>query len=212
MSGSPIKYWLVLATILACVYGSFVVWRWRASQAPVGAPVAIAPPPALHAKPAEFTLTDQFGQPFDSASLKGKVWIGSFFFTNCPGSCWKLNQALAGIQMANPQTKTRFISITCDPANDTPEALAKYAEHFKADPARWTFLTGDMKEIKRIGNENFQVGVDTATHSDRAFLVDSSGMLRGTFLLTDPAHIDRLLRLLSVVEDEPVAADVGEAG
>ena len=92
-------------------------------------------------------LTDQDGKPFDSTSLRGKVWVGSFFFTNCPATCWRLNQTLAAMQQTSPTSQVRYVSITCDPDNDTPEALAKYAEHFKADPARWTFLTGDFDLI-----------------------------------------------------------------
>ena len=149
-------------------------------------------------------LTDQSGQPFDSASLRGKVWIGSFFFTNCPAICWRLNQTLAAMQQTNPASEARYISITCDPENDTPAALAKYADHFKADPARWTFLTGDMKLIRRIGNEMFQVAVENETHSDRAFLVDRSGQVRGRFRLTEPDQVEMLKKLLAVVEAEPI--------
>ena len=46
---------------------------------------------------------------------------------------------------------------------------------FKADPARWTFLTGDFELLHRIGNDFFRVGLDKQTHSDRAFVVDRAG-------------------------------------
>ena len=41
------------------------------------------------------------------------------------------------------------VSLTCDPENDTPESLRRYADRFEADPARWKFLTGEMAE--RVG-------------------------------------------------------------
>jgi protein SCO1/2 len=151
-------------------------------------------------------LTDQAGEPFDSRSLDGKVWVGSFFFTNCPAVCWRLNQALAAWQETHPSSETRFVSITCDPANDTPEALAKYAAHFKADPTRWTFLTGDMNLIRSIGNEFFKVAVEPGTHSDRAFVVDRQGKVRGRFRLTEPDQLAMLEKLLEVVEAEQGAS------
>jgi protein SCO1 len=204
MNSSVVKYWLAMAALLAAIYGSFVFWRINHSDA------QIAPRPStkVAAEPkrpplTDFVLTDQDDKPFDSASLRGKVWVGSFFFTNCPATCWRLNQALAGLQEANPGSGTHFVSITCDPDNDTPQALKAYAERFKADPARWTFLTGDLKLIRNIGNDFFQVAVERGTHSDRAFVVDRKGEIRGRFRLTEPDQLEMLKKLLAVVEAEP---------
>ena len=169
-----------------------------------GAALATAEPAPAGKPLTDFVLTDQAGSQFDSTGLQGKVWVGSFFFTNCPGACWRLNQALSAIQQ-NPASDVRFISITCDPDNDTPEALTKYAESFHADPARWIFLTGEFKIIRRIGNDFFQVGVDKGTHSDRAFVVDRQGQVRGRFRLTEPDQVEMLKKLLAKVEAEAVA-------
>jgi cytochrome oxidase Cu insertion factor (SCO1/SenC/PrrC family) len=208
MNGSVAKYWLLMAVLLAAIYGSFVAWRINHSQAqmplgPRAAPIAEPKRPPL----TDFILTDSAGEQFDSASLRGKVWVGSFFFTNCPAMCWRLNQALAGLQETNPASAAQYVSITCDPDNDTPAALKAYAERFKADPARWTFLTGDLKLIRRVGNDFFQVAVDKGTHSDRAFVVDRKGQVRGRFRLTEPDQLEMLRKLLAVVEAEP--ADEG---
>ena len=152
-----------------------------------------------------FKLTGQDGQEFDSSSLRGHVWVGSFFFTNCPSVCFRLNQIIAGLQSANPDSDTRYVSISCDPDHDTPEALDRYARHFHADPARWTFLTGDMKTIGQIGNQMFRVSVERATHSDRAVVVDRSGHVRGRLRLTEPDQLEKLKRLLAQVESEQTA-------
>ncbi len=210
MTGSAVKYWLLLACLLITMYGSFLVWRRdRAPLADLAPATDVGP--ANETGPTEktlplthFVLTDQDGREFDSKSLQSKVWVGSFFFTNCPGACWRLNRALAALQQTNPSSEARFISITCDPQDDTPPVLAKYAEHFKADPARWTFLTGDMDLIRRIGNEFFRVSVEHETHSDRAFVVDRNGQVRGRFRLTEPDQVQMLERLLAQVEAEPL--------
>jgi protein SCO1/2 len=212
--GPATKYWLLLAVLLGLMYGSFVLLRRDQSSTLDREPLAggvekvtadRAPGKSQEtaAEPIkEFVLTDESGQPFDSHSLDGKAWVGSFFFTNCPAVCWRLNQALAAWQETHPDSKIRFVSITCDPANDTPEALSKYAAHFKADPKRWTFLTGDMNLIRSIGNDFFKVAVEPGTHSDRAFVVDGAGKVRGRFRLTEPDQLAMLEKLLEVVEAE----------
>jgi len=42
-----------------------------------------------------------------------------------------------------------MISITLDPATDTPEALKKFAEDYQVKPG-WYFLTGKYEEIERL--------------------------------------------------------------
>jgi len=219
MNSSAVKYWLLLVCLLAAVYASFVAWRRTNSQAQAGSGNApsftrstqsAAAPQAMPAGPvADFVLTDQNGREFDSGSLRGKVWVASFFFANCPAVCWRMNQALSEYQQTNPDSETRFVSITCDPANDTPEALARYAEHFKADPKRWTFLTGDMRTIQSIGQDSFKISVVEKDHTDRACVVDRKGQVRGRFRLTEPDQVEMLKRLLAIVEAEQ--PDEGDA-
>ncbi|HEX3725505.1 MAG TPA: SCO family protein [Pirellulales bacterium] len=205
MNISAAKYWLLLACLLATIYGTFLAWRRSQSEASLA---AVASPAAISVrrKPLEhFTLTDQSGQPFDSQSLRGQVWIGSFFFTNCPAICWRMNQALATLKQTDPASQVRLVSITCDPENDTPAALAKYAERFQAKSPEWVFLTGGFSQIRRIGNDFFQVGVEQGTHSDRAFVVDREGRVRGRFRVTEPDQFEMLKKLVAVVEAEAPA-------
>ena len=208
MNDSATRNWLILAVLLAAMYGAFTVWRARQHEASAGsgAPSGTAKAPALR----HFTLTDQAGKPFDSDSLKGKVWVGSFFFTNCPAICWRMNQALAGLEQSGAAGDASYVSITCDPENDTPPVLAKYAEHFKANPEQWRFLTGDFKLIRQIGNDFFQVAVDKGTHSDRAFLVDRNGRVRGRFRVTEPDQLELLKKLLETVNAEPASPATAE--
>src|SRR5262249_30879780 len=47
----------------------------------------------------DFTLTDQKGDNFASAqSLRGKVWVADFFFTNCPGPCPRMSSQMHDVQ------------------------------------------------------------------------------------------------------------------
>ena len=103
----------------------------------------------------DFQLVDASGAPFSSDQLKGHVWVASFFFANCPGFCLNLNQQVEKIVKEVADAEVRFVSITVDPAHDTPAVLTEYAQKFHADPARWTFLTGDQATIERVALEKF---------------------------------------------------------
>ncbi len=136
----------------------------------------------------QFTLTDRAGQPFDSASLKGKVWVADFFFTSCPGSCPILSAKVSAIhQEFAGEDRVHFVSITTDPGNDTPAVLQEYAARFKAD-ARWTFLTGDKTAIWQLSRDGFKLAVADApgekeviAHSTRLVLIDKNGQTRGFY-------------------------------
>jgi len=152
-----------------------------------------------------FQLTDQAGEPFDSASLAGKVWMGSIFFANCPGPCFRENQAIADIvrEIDNPEFVA--VSLTCDPDNDTPDVLGHYAARFEADPDRWKFLTGDMAVIKRVGMETFKLPVEVGVHSERGVVFDRQGRMRGSYHLLQEDRVQRLKKLILDVlaEDLP---------
>jgi cytochrome oxidase Cu insertion factor (SCO1/SenC/PrrC family) len=147
---------------------------------------------------APFTLTDQEGKAFSSESLAGKVWLGAVFFANCPGPCFRENQAIAEILSEIKDPDFMVVSLTCDPENDTPEALRRYAERFEADPARWKFLTGDMATIERIGKGKFLLPTEVGVHAEKGVVFDRSGKLRDGYSLT---HADRVELLKSHIRE-----------
>lgn len=180
---------------------------------PEGTPV---PAPAVMEPGKEvlpFMLTAQDGEPFDSASLAGKVWLGSVFFANCPGPCFRENQAVADILREIDHPDLVAISLTCDPDNDTPDVLRRYADRFEADPARWKFLTGDFAVIRKVANESFLLPAEVGVHSERGVVFDRRGRLRGSYHLLQEDRVELLKKLIRDVlaEDEPPSEpDAGE--
>lgn len=159
----------------------------------VAAPEAAAP----------FTLTDQTGAAFSSESLAGKVWLGAVFFANCPGPCFRENQAIADILKEIDDPNFVAVSLTCDPENDTPDALQRYADRFQADAGRWKFLTGDMATITRVGTGLFKLPVEVGVHAEKGVVFDREGKLRGGYSLTDPKRVELLKELIrEVLADE----------
>lgn len=161
---------------------------------------------------APFSFTDQQGETFSSAELAGKVWLGAIFFANCPGPCFRENQAIAQILREIDAPDFMVVSLTCDPANDTPEVLRRYAERFDADKTRWKFLTGDLQEITRVGTQRFKLPVELGVHAEKGVVFDRDGKLRGGYSLTDPDRAKLLADLIREVLAEPVKPADGAGG
>jgi cytochrome oxidase Cu insertion factor (SCO1/SenC/PrrC family) len=206
MKSTSLIFWATLAIVAGASYAGLAAWQRSHEreesnrQMDVKAAQAAADDeadrlrmdqPPGKAVPA-FKLTDQFGKPFDSSKLLGKVWVGSSFFASCPNQCLELNRTLAGVQTNKDLDEVKFVSITCDATNDTPEILRAYAERFAASKNRWWFLTGDEDEIKKIANESFGVPLAERTHSDFAVVFDRQSRIRGQFHLADKAEVTRL--------------------
>ncbi|MBI1247169.1 redoxin domain-containing protein [bacterium] len=150
-----------------------------------------------------FQLTSADEETFDTASLKGNVWVASFFFTSCPSICKMQNQQIAILQEEFADDGVKFVSITCDPVNDTPAVLRQYAESFQAQQGVWTFLTGDMDKLKKIVEDSFLVMFETQTHSDRLMIIDKEGKLQGAFRATEDTDFRKAKKLIEKLVAEP---------
>ncbi|HXS98931.1 MAG TPA: SCO family protein [Candidatus Limnocylindrales bacterium] len=153
-----------------------------------------------------FRLTDQGGHPFDSHALAGHIWVADFVYTTCPGPCPMMSSQMHRLQdatAAEELTDVRFVSFTVDPAHDTPPVLAAYSKHFKADPARWTFLTGPQPEMNAVGMGFKLNPIDgSLDHSTRFALVDRRGRIRGFYLTSEDGFMGRLLHNIRQLERE----------
>jgi protein SCO1/2 len=167
--------------------------------------VPVQPLPVLGQVP-QFQLTAQTGQPFDSHSLDGHIWVANFIFTTCTGPCPMMSHQMRGIQNSTGGTpELKLVSFTVDPAHDTPPVLAKYAAHFKADPERWYFLTGEMARLNDLGLNAFKLNsVDGGlSHSTRFVLVDGHRRIRGYYLSSDDGFPKKLLHDIRQLQSEP---------
>lgn len=200
---------LALAALVGCTKPATLRESDSARPAPVAGKVEMdeAEVPKLSDVP--FTLRDQTGAEFSSAALEGRVWMGAIFFANCPGPCFRENQVIADILREIHDPDFLVVSLTCDPENDTPEALAKYAARFEADPDRWKFLTGDLKLIEQVGQKVFRLPVELGVHSERGVVFDRRGRLRGGYHLLQPDRVELLKKLIREVLAEHDAAPAG---
>jgi len=129
--------------------------------------------------------------------------LASVFFANCPGPCFRENQAIADLLKDIPDPDLVAVSLTCDPDNDTPDVLRRYADRFHADPSRWKLLTGDMNVIREVANKTFLLPAEVGVHSERGVVFDRQGRLRGSFHLLQADRVELLKKLILEVLAEP---------
>lgn len=177
------------------------------SPAPLPVAGRVDPDGGITAADTPFALADQTGAEFRSDSLRGKVWLGSVFFANCPGPCFRENQAIAEILRKIADPDFLVVSLTCDPDNDTPDVLRRYADRFEADATRWKFLTGDMDTIRQVANKTFLLTAEVGVHSERGVVFDRRGRLRGGYHLLQPDRVVLLEQLIRDVLAEPEPAE-----
>ena len=153
--------------------------------------------PVIRAVP-EFSLTDQNGQTLTKDDLRGHIWIADFIFTRCAGPCPLMTARMLEMQKALVKTpEVKLVSVTVDPAYDTPEVLKAYAEANFANPDRWKFLTGDKAVIEKLVTEGFMQHLSEENgepvHGTMFLIVDGNGMVRSARMLEDPELIPKVL-------------------
>lgn len=160
------------------------------------------PPPVL-GQLSGFTLVNRDGRTVRLEDLAGATWVADFVFTRCPASCPMMSARMARLERSLPRDlDVLLVSISVDPAYDTPEVLERYAKSFEA-PDRWLFLTGEREDVRKLSVEGFKLGLDMnpppgmagpepILHSTRFVLVDGEGKIRGYYEAFDEASVEKL--------------------
>lgn len=156
---------------------------------------------ALNDRAPPFALIDQDGRTRSLEELRGRVVLIDFVFTHCPGPCPILTGLHVDLQRRLPpalRERTRFVSISLDPARDTPAALREYALERGADLATWSFLTGPPADVDAV-LESYGIGSTrtadgTIEHVVATLLVDPAGLIRQRWFGLEDHDPEELLR------------------
>jgi protein SCO1/2 len=134
----------------------------------------------------KFELLNLDNVKISNETYKGKVYVLEFFFTTCPSICPKMNQSMLLIEkkfFGNPNFG--IVSITIDPAHDTPAVLKSHSELLGVKSSNWNFLTGDREYIFNLANKGFNLYAGENSnvkggfeHSGLFALVDKDGNIR----------------------------------
>ncbi|QQS34045.1 MAG: SCO family protein [Acidobacteriota bacterium] len=114
----------------------------------------------------DFKLTNQDGKAITMADFKGKALGITFIYARCPLAefCIKMstNFSDAALELGKPERqdlrdKVRLLSISFDPANDTPEKLRSYGLGYlgkdaKPDFTVWSLAVGSDAEVRKIAD------------------------------------------------------------
>jgi len=187
----------LLAPLAAALLGAFSVAHADSALFTPPAPGTYELPPIQHV--ADYELLDPHGARVRLLGLApGQVALVSFVYQRCTdgSACpaalatWKrVDEALA----ARPALArhVRLVTVSFDPANDTPERMAELARHLRPR-GDWRFLTAPNEAELRpvladygqdvlplVGAGGERLGL--LQHLTKAFLVDEHGDVRGIY-------------------------------
>jgi protein SCO1/2 len=154
----------------------------------------------------DFALTNQDGKRISLKQLRGKPVLLTFIYTRCPlpDYCPLMTTNLQAVQQAAPADKNlQLLSITVDPAYDTPKVLRDYALRTNAqhDFKRWHYATGSAEEIKKVAayfGLQYWPENDQIIHGLRTALISADGKIIKSWRGNDwkPEEVVRTLQTL----------------
>jgi protein SCO1 len=129
----------------------------------------------------DFRLTNQSGRQISFRQFRGKALLVTFIYTRCPLSdyCPRMSRNFASIDkslQSDPALygKTHLLSISFDPAYDSPAVLRSYGEAYTGNYTKekfghWDFAAPSKPDLPKL-LEFFDVGATpgenrTITHS-----------------------------------------------
>jgi protein SCO1/2 len=132
-----------------------------------------------------------------SSYTHGAITLLSFVYTYCtdPTGCPLAYNTFVQVRDriskdAALHGKVRLVSLSFDPANDTPEAMTRYGGRYAADPTLpWRFLTTyslrfllpileDFGQDVELDRDAGGTPMRTYTHMLKVFLIDTQGNVR----------------------------------
>lgn len=140
---------------------------------------------------ADFTLSDQFGEPFRLSDQRGKVVLLFFGYTYCPDICPNTLVTLSDVyrELEDAGDRVAYVFVSVDPERDTPERLREFLALFDLPIVG---LTGDEEALASVwasygvfvekeelaGSDPADYGI---SHTSAIYAIDPHGRLRLMF-------------------------------
>jgi protein SCO1/2 len=161
-----------------------------------------------------FRLTNQSGRQIMLSQFRGKALLVTFIYTRCPLSdyCPRISRNFASIDknlQSDPALyrKTHLLSISFDPAYDSPAVLRSYGEAYTGNYTKekfghWDFAAPSKAELPKL-LEFFDVGATpgenhTITHSLSTAVIGPDGKVAQWYPTNDWNPQDVLAELKKV--------------
>lgn len=135
-------------------------------------------------------LQDQTGATHKLSDWRGRALAVTFVYTRCPlpDFCPLMDRHFAALQRAvagdaRLRDRVHLVSVSFDPAHDTPAVVRAHAKARGADARTWSYLTGSPAAIEHF-TSRFGVSAiagedaaETITHNLRTAVIDPNGRL-----------------------------------
>lgn len=103
-----------------------------------------------------FNLTSKWrtqdADEIELKELRGDVLVVVMIYTTCKAACPRLVADMRNIHSAVDNNTIKYILVSIDPENDTPERLKEFAKENKMDNEQWTFLQGTKEDVREFSN------------------------------------------------------------
>ncbi|MBS1799140.1 MAG: SCO family protein [Acidobacteria bacterium] len=165
----------------------------------------------------DFRLLNQSDRTIHLGQFKGKVLVATFIYTRCPLAdyCPRMSSNFAEIDKSlstDPAlyAGTHLLSISFDPAYDTPSVLRNYGgaytgNHTKETFAHWDFAAPTEKELGEM-TKFFGVGITpgdnkTLNHSLSTIVIGKDGKIAAWYPTNDwsPAEVIAAIKKAAAV-------------
>lgn len=141
-------------------------------------------------------LVDETGRTRRLGDWRGRAIAITFIYTRCPipTFCPMMDRHFAAVQKevrGDPAlaARVKLVSVSFDPAYDTPARLRAHAAKLGAHAETWSFLTGSRDEVDRFASRfGVSIARDTPadiTHNLRTAIVRPDGRLGEVFTGND---------------------------
>lgn len=152
-------------------------------------------PPYIARLETDLNAVNRDGSNVSLGQLRGKVYVAGYQYTDCPGGCLGMAAYMKTLEEefgGDPQF--RLVSISVNPAEDTPEKMNAWVKEKGVDSEDWWFLTGDPHEIadymisqfkffasKEVTDPAQMASQGKFAHDQRLALVDGDANIRGYY-------------------------------
>jgi protein SCO1 len=174
--------------------------------------------PAVGDAVPDFRLTNQSGHEISFRQFHGKALLVTFIYTRCPLSdyCPRMSRNFASIDkslQADPTIykKTHLLSISFDPAYDSPAVLRSYGEAYTGNYTKekfehWDFAAPSKADLPKL-LQFFDVGATpgenhTITHSLSTAIIGPDGKIAQWYPTNDWKPEDVLNELKKVAGEK----------
>lgn len=146
----------------------------------------------------DFKLTNQDNKPISLKNFRGKALAITFIYSRCPlpEYCILMSRRFSDLatqlnNSADLKDKVRLLSISFDPATDTPETLKKYGLGYIRNPnydfTIWQLATAPDADVRKIADFfglRYEVDTNNKTqfnHSLRTIVIAPDGKVKKVF-------------------------------